>query len=274
MDDDALITSGRIDSLTLVTLVMELESAARRRIPATRLDVGHFETIHTIARLLAGLAELSDERAQEISNIVQVDDRDKVCARYLATADSDRHTHPRIVEGQESVAWHRLAVRISSLQLLADERPSRGLVYSRSLCLDHPKGTLRTVVLALDVEGFSNAAPLDIRLAHSAQFTRYLTARDQARLPARPSAAVASADRRFDSISVQFKLGETEFWMLQGRWEAVNHWTDAGAADRTALHLFGGRPRLRRSLHDAHGGNPRGLTRPACITFTHSSTRA
>lgn len=170
--DEGLVTSGLIDSLTLVTLVLELEQASGCEIPATSLDVGHFETIDTIAGLLDLSGGSADhERAQEANNIIQVDDRDKACLRYLEApvpidtlilgSSKAKNLRPGVAA--------RFDLRAFNFWLMSAR--AEGWYCALRFVLDHQKVPLRAVVLAMDVEGFTNAADLDVRLAYS----RYLT---------------------------------------------------------------------------------------------------
>ena len=236
--DEGLVTSGLIDSLTLVTLVLELEHASGFQIPATSLDVGHFETVETIARLLEHLSggSADNERAQEANNIIQVDDRDKACLRYLdAAVPIDT-----LILGSSKAKnlWPGVAARFNlrAFNFWLMSARAEDWYCALRFVLDHQKTPLRAVVLAMDVEGFSNAAGLDVRLTYSTHLTRYLADRDKARLPAHPIATHGA--KRFDSVSVQFKLGETESWMLNGRWEAITDRLHAEtAADRSPVTI-------------------------------------
>ena len=74
------MTSGRLDSLSLTTLVVAVEARLGRQIPPTKeLDVGYFESIARIARLIDGLTAEGPERLQEATHVIQMDDRDKAC---------------------------------------------------------------------------------------------------------------------------------------------------------------------------------------------------
>ena len=236
--DEGLVTTGRIDSLTLVTLVLELEQASGFEIPATSLDVGHFETIETIARLLEYLSggSADHERAQEANNIIQVDDRDKACLRYL---DAGGAIDTLILGSSKAKnLWPGVAARFNlrAFNFWLMSARAEDWYCALRFVLDHQKTPLRAVVLAMDVEGFSNAAGLDVRLAYSRHLTPYLTDRDRARLPTHPIPAHGA--KRFDSLSVQFKLGETESWMLNGRWEAItDRLHSETAADRSPVTI-------------------------------------
>ena len=52
MDDDSLITSGLLDSITLVDLVVSIEDESDIEIPFTDINKQNFETLNTIMTYL------------------------------------------------------------------------------------------------------------------------------------------------------------------------------------------------------------------------------
>lgn len=52
-DDDDLLETGRIDSLTLVELIFALEQELGVELPLEELDVDHFRSLRAIAELVA-----------------------------------------------------------------------------------------------------------------------------------------------------------------------------------------------------------------------------
>ncbi len=49
-DKTALVSGGLIDSMSIVDLILDLESALGVRIPASEVQPDDFDSVHTIAR--------------------------------------------------------------------------------------------------------------------------------------------------------------------------------------------------------------------------------
>lgn len=251
-----LLTSGLIDSLAVVALVVDLEQAAGLHIPPASLDIGHFETPARIAHLLAELhgRKAGHERIQEDNHVVQMDDRDKVCQRFPADGDIDllilgssraQHFDPAIATGYGHRAFNAWLRNARAEDLYCQLR----------YVLDHGGRSLTSVLLSLDVEAFSNAADPDLRLVHSRLLRPYF---DEAGLRCPAGAAPGQALDRFASVSVQFKVGAVETWMFGEHAQPVTDRTDPGAGGRRA------RPFM--PLADAHDRDAQYTMRMAGFT--------
>jgi hypothetical protein len=152
---------------------------------------------------------------QEVNRVLQLDDRDKACQRYL---DSDAPIDCLVLGSSKAKQlWPGIAAAFGQTAFNFWLMSARAEDWYCALrfALDHPKTPIRTVMLLVDVEGFSNAAGVDIRLAYSTYLAPYLTPDMRASLPGTPAPTHDAG--RLDAISVQFKLGETEAWMLWGQ---------------------------------------------------------
>lgn len=215
--DDRLVTTGLLDSLALVSLVVEVEQAFGVTIPPALLDVGHFNTARQIATLVAELTG-APESLQFVNEVTTSDDRDKACERFLACAEhvdlvmlgssKSKHLAPDV-----AAAFGRSAFNFWLRNAHAEDWYGAGC-----FALDHAP-SLRTVLLMVDIEGLSNATPADLRLAESVRLRPYLA--DCSRLTEPLAVPDSELGARFRTVFVQYKLGHHEpwTWALAGRGE-------------------------------------------------------
>lgn len=240
--DDRIVTTGLLDSLSLVSLIVEAEKTFEVTIPPTHLDVGHFNTGRQLAALVAQLRE-APEAAQFVNDIDVLDDRDKACERFLEHAaavdllivGSSKARH------LSSATACRYGYRAFNFWLMNGR--AEDWYASFRFALDQ-HAALRAVVVVVDIEGLSNATPIDVRLTESLRLSPYVktasTPRDE------PIAELGeAADERFRTIFVQYKLGQHEPWT----------WALSGGRDRLTdrFHVSGPPPdRSARVLAEPH----------------------
>jgi acyl-CoA synthetase (AMP-forming)/AMP-acid ligase II/acyl carrier protein len=208
--NDPLITSGLLDSLSLATLVLQVEDAFGVRIPVTCLDVSHFRNVWAITRLLDHLAsgETRRERIQEVNGVQQTDDRDKASARFqeidvpvellILGSSRVRHMSPQIARrhGLNAFNFWLFGARAEDWYC------------ALQFVLRHATTPPRAVVLAVDIEAFSNSLEISPRLALSQYLARYLHSEEEWVLPGMVIPALTQDDPRFASIRNQFSLGQ------------------------------------------------------------------
>ncbi len=191
-DREELISSGRIDSLNVVNLILALEGEFGLTVPAeTQGRLDGFDSIERIARLMTELTGGGEGRspaprpaaipaaagdARRIPPGMSV--RDRKCAD-LAAGAGDRDL---LILGSS---------RVMALGAAAAERGYR--VYNFSVnsaraedwycifrfVLAHNRGPLRRVLVGLDIESFSSQMNVDFRLLGHEQLREYLDPADQ-----------------------------------------------------------------------------------------------
>jgi acyl-CoA synthetase (AMP-forming)/AMP-acid ligase II/acyl carrier protein len=240
--DDRLVTTGLVDSLLLVSLIVEAEQAFGITVPPTHLDIGHFDSARRLAALACELGTGTPEALQNVNAVWAMDDRDKACERFLQHAqDVDL-----LVLGS-SKAMH-LAASVArefgytAFNFWLQNARAEDWLAALRFALHHG-APLSTLILLMDVEGLSNAAAVDVRLTESRHLAPYIR---EVELEARAAPAPAAASDRFNTIFVQYKLGQHEpwAWALSG----VNY----AVTDR--VHEPGAAPldRSPRALADPH----------------------
>ena len=170
--DDRIVTTGLIDSLLLVSLIVEAESVFGITIPPTHLDIGHFDTARRLAALASELGTRTPESLQNVNAVWAMDDRE-ACERFLQHAPSidllvlgsskAMHLSPAVAREQGYTAFNFWLQNARAEDWLAALR----------FALDRG-APLRTVVLLMDVEGITNAASVDVRLTESRHLARYV----------------------------------------------------------------------------------------------------
>ena len=192
-DDQPLISSGWIDSLNLVHLILAIESELQVVIPAEAPDtLEAMDTIEGIAALVrqlrsppakpAGVAVARGrtEAVQSLSPGMSI--RDRKCRDFIDSgADADL-----IILGSSRV----MALRAES----AAERGYRGFNFAVNGALaedwycigrfvqDHAHRPLRRVLLGIDILSFSNQLDIDPRLRASPYLRDYLDPPDRKEL--------------------------------------------------------------------------------------------
>jgi acyl-CoA synthetase (AMP-forming)/AMP-acid ligase II/acyl carrier protein len=240
--DDRIVTTGLLDSLSLVSLIVDAEQAFNVTIPPTHLDVGHFNTARQLAALVAQLRE-APEAAQFVNDVDVLDDRDKACERFLqhaSTVDllflgSSKARH------LSSATARQHGYRAFNFWLMNGR--AEDWYASLRFALDH-HAALRAVVLVVDIEGLSNATAADVRLTQSLRLSPYLRMAPGAPDEPCPEPS-AAAGERFKTIFVQYKLGQHEPWT----------WALSGGRDRLTdrFHVSGPLPeRAARVLTEPH----------------------
>ena len=252
--DDRIVSTGLLDSLLLVSMIVEAEKAFGITIPPTLLDIGHFDTARRLASLASELGTRTPEALQNANAVWAMDDRDKACERFVQHASS-----VDLLLLGSSKAMHLSGTVARELGRkafnfwLQNARAEDWLAAFR-FALDRG-APLRAVVLLMDVEAHTNAADIDVRLAESTHRRPY---HRQAR--ANVSGATATSAQsdtrtasdstadRFQTIFVQYKLGQHEpwAWALSGVNYAVTervHEPGAPPMDRT--------PRVLADPHDS-----------------------
>jgi acyl-CoA synthetase (AMP-forming)/AMP-acid ligase II/acyl carrier protein len=242
--DDRLVTTGLIDSLLLVTLIVEAEGTFAVTIPPTHLDIGHFDTARRLAALVSDLGMQAPESLQNANEVWAMDDRDKACAGFLEHAEEI----DLLMLGSSKAMHLSSAVArefgYTAFNFWLQNARAEDWLAALRFALDHG-GPLRAVVLMMDVEGLSNAAAVDPRLMESVHLRRYVQSESDAAAGTADSHSEAGADR-FNTIFTQFKLGQHEpwAWALSGvNYRVTERFTSAGepSGDRS-----------RRALADPH----------------------
>ncbi|MBI4659121.1 MAG: AMP-binding protein [Verrucomicrobia bacterium] len=211
---DPLITSGLIDSLTLVSLVMEIESEFGITIPPSSLEVSHFNTGRKIVTMIEHLLSAKDNSQLLVENrVVQYDDRDKACFKF--------QEYPQAVDllilGSSKAKYLSPATArelgYTAFNFWVNSSRAEDWYCITRFVLDHNKGRLKAIVLSVDIEAFSNAEGIDIRLRESSQLTPYLDEKGRdggiggIDLAQKEIPADGEDLNRFQSLLLQYKKG-------------------------------------------------------------------
>jgi len=174
-DESTLITSGLIDSLALVHLIVGLEEEFKIIIPDTvQWNLQNFDSIHRLELLIETLI---DAQTQEDKGLRLGDgdsERDWKCKWYLQSARN----------------FDALIIGSSRVMGLSAERLDRygckGYNFSVNnarvedwycilqFVLEHTHMPLRYVLLGVDIEAFTNGAESDYRLVKCQALVKYL----------------------------------------------------------------------------------------------------
>ena len=170
---EPLITSGLIDSLMLVSLVLEVESALGLTVPTGYLDLAIWDTAGSIAAMLRPMLAGGRPGAAELpSRCMTV--KEKKCFDYL---DGPRDFDAVIVGSSRVQMLHTPVAAefgYKAYNFAVDAERPEGWYCVLRFVLEHTRTPLRLVLLGIDVDGFSNKAQIEPRLMNSTYLVRYL----------------------------------------------------------------------------------------------------
>lgn len=238
-EDQPLITSGLIDSLTLVSLVLELEKEFGVTIPPSRLDLVHFETIKNIRAMLKGLGNPQDNQDMPDHGTAMTE-REKKCWQFLHLG---RKIDTLILGSSKAQGFDpRLAesAGYQTYNFWVNSGRAEDWYCIVRFVMEHNKTPLRNIIVCMDIEAFSNAVEIDRRLLHTTYLSRYLEEPDRAAIPQLDMESFSgnTADKeRFQSVLLQYKLGQTSQNLRHVKIDPnYGHSVDAAVpADRGAL---------------------------------------
>ncbi len=179
-DDDSLIMSGRLDSLALTTLLLELGERFGERTPMPNV-VGfhHFDSVNTIVRLM-GEVELGRVVQSRQATYLARDVKLEALAAssgildLLILGSSTAFPIPARAAATDGMSAFNLSVNAASV---AD-------IYCLMRLAADLRGAMKRAVIGLDVFAFKSKGSmvLDLRTLATPELTRYLGAEDQAAL--------------------------------------------------------------------------------------------
>lgn len=211
----SLITSGLIDSLLLVTVIVQLEELVRMPIVPPFLEVRHFETplrIVAMLRRLAGGRGVTDSTTREM--LLEIDDRDKACETFTAQGEEIDLLILGSSKVQNLSPYIARHFGLKAFNFWVSSARAEDWYCILKYVLDHNRRKLRAVMLGIDVEAFSNAVGVEMRLLESSQLAPYLNDRNRGR-------AAGTGDARFEQILAQLRLGKAEPWAIKNAERAV-----------------------------------------------------
>ncbi|MCP4591944.1 MAG: hypothetical protein GY842_14515, partial [bacterium] len=216
--DNTLITSGLIDSLTLVSIILELENALSLHIPPHCLDLGNFDSVATIAAMIRRLRTEADEGCRETVTTAAkaMSLRERKSYDFL---DAARDIDALFLGSSKAMPLHtkmsgEFGYRAFNFTVYSSRAEDWSCILRFVLAQRAP---LRLVVLGMDVEAFSNAVPVDRRLLHCAPLVEHLDAEGLPEFQDERSASSPQTDEaRFQTVLSQYKLGGIEEY--EGAW--------------------------------------------------------
>jgi fatty-acyl-CoA synthase len=178
--DDVLITSGLIDSLTLISLIVEIESNTGVTLPPSCLDLSNFDTARKITNMLERLEGKRDKNDfATVAERMTMSFREKKCLYFLNRTDGI----DSLILGSSKQQFLSVAVMrefgCDAYNFAVMSGRAEDWYCITRFVLDNNKCPLDNIVLGVDIEAFSNTVKMDTRLVNSAHLTQYLDAPEQ-----------------------------------------------------------------------------------------------
>jgi acyl carrier protein len=235
-----LITSGIFDSLSLVSLILEIEKQFSITIPNSRLDLNYWNqpaAILNTVRSVGTHPQKSDTPPEKFPSIRSMKVRqflnrtDGIDMLILGSSKS-RELDPHIAEdyGYKAYNFWVKSSRVEDWYCIA------------RFVADHNRQPLRHILIGIDIEAFSNAVNIDARLLQTPELTAYLAPSD---LTTQPQINQSPDRERFRSVLLQYRLGLIN---KLNAYETIDpHYGHAERPDREPLYF---KPPLKQTAEN------------------------
>jgi len=179
---DNIISSGEVDSMALVRLILDLEEAFGVIVPAeAQLALDHFDSVSGISTLIHGLIESSESDLTGVRSISSCESvRDRKCADFLAgPKEYDLlilgSSRVQSVSAKLAETYGYSAYNFSVFSARAEDWYC---IYK--FVTTHNRLPLKKIILGIDIEAFTVGTGLDERLTSSSYLSAFLDESDQA----------------------------------------------------------------------------------------------
>lgn len=207
--DQPLISSGLIDSLSLVSLIVEIEKQFSVSFPPDWLDLYYMDQPQRILEAIRTLRKTSPRtspaRPSQYASV-----RDQKTAQFLNRSDGIDMLILGSSKSRDLLPPIALEYDFRAYNFWVRSCRAEDWYCISRFVLDHNRTPLRHILLGIDIESFSNAVSMDVRLLQNRCLRAYLDPADQNQLPQLDEVLLPSQEthkERFQNILLQYKHG-------------------------------------------------------------------